>query len=434
VTISPIGGDLVQPLIGRLGSGPIVLPGPQGTLCLQTSDLSTHALFLGSTGSGKTNAIRHVLRGIIGTLTEDDVVVVFDTKGDYVQEFYREDRKDVVIAHRPIISPKSETRHFNYVTWNLFEEIRADEPEFRGETTNEISKTMFEDLLTTDDPFFPRAAQEVTQAVMTGMMRETPDRLPTNADFIAFIRDYDRVVALLRRYEDLEYALWYIRDRTTQSQGVISFTHVSANEILTGAFAKAGDFSIRDFIRSRGKRVAFLEYDVRTGGVIGPVFRMLFDLAIKESLGRGGSKGNVYFVVDELGRLPNLHHLDDGVSFGRQLGVKFVVGTQNVNQLYDSYGKERASSIFSNFGTVFVFKLNDQESRDVAASRYGPFMKRIVMSPLNSMDPPFQHVATAKSIEDLTISTLAPNVMIACLPGMPPKVFEVDYIPSPLDP
>ncbi len=61
---------------------------------------------------------------------------------------------------------------------------------------------------------------------------------------------------------------------------------------------------------------------------------MLFDLAIKKALSRneGEVRGNVYFVADEFRLLPNLKHIADAVNFGRSLGVKFMIGIQNVNK------------------------------------------------------------------------------------------------------
>jgi len=40
-----------------------------------------------------------------------------------------------------------------------------------------------------------------------------------------------------------------------------------------------------------------------------------------------------YFVLDEFALLPRLSHIADGINFGRELGLRFLVATQNVNQV-----------------------------------------------------------------------------------------------------
>ena len=84
------------------------------------------------------------------------------------------------------------------------------------------------------------------------------------------------------------------------------------------------------------------------------MYRVLIDLAIKEALGlgRAKSRGSVFFVLDEFALLPHLGHISNGINFGRSLGLKFMVGTQNVNQVLKAYGAESGASILSGFGSV----------------------------------------------------------------------------------
>lgn len=97
----------------------------------------------------------------------------------------------------------------------------------------------------------------------------------------------------------------------------------------------------------------------------------MFDMAIKAALGRKRSAGNVYFITDEFRLLPNLEHIDDAVNFGRSLGIKFMIGIQNVEQIYECYGEERARSILSGFLTSFSFRVNDAKSREYIQQLYG---------------------------------------------------------------
>ena len=54
--------------------------GQGGTVPLSEQLLSSHLLFLGGIGTGKTNAIFQLLTQIKGSMTDRDVMLVFDTK------------------------------------------------------------------------------------------------------------------------------------------------------------------------------------------------------------------------------------------------------------------------------------------------------------------------------------------------------------------
>lgn len=71
-----------------------------------------------------------------------------------------------------------------------------------------------------------------------------------------------------------------------QALGVMSDLRQVCSEVFIGNFKKDGDFSIREFIRNKGGKILFIEYDISIGSVLGPIYKLLFDLAIKEALSR----------------------------------------------------------------------------------------------------------------------------------------------------
>lgn len=60
--------------------------------------LEKHLLFIGGIGTGKTNAMFQLVDQLVEHLNDDDVMVIFDTKGDFYEKFYREG-VDVVISN-----------------------------------------------------------------------------------------------------------------------------------------------------------------------------------------------------------------------------------------------------------------------------------------------------------------------------------------------
>ena len=49
--------------------------------------LSRHIMLLGGIGTGKTNAINMVLNQLMKNLTGNDVVIIFDSKGEFYRDF-----------------------------------------------------------------------------------------------------------------------------------------------------------------------------------------------------------------------------------------------------------------------------------------------------------------------------------------------------------
>ncbi len=107
---------------------------------------------------------------------------------------------------------------------------------------------------------------------------------------------------------------------------MMSEVYSVTRDIFTGVFSDVGDFSMRKFIRGKGGHTAFLEYDLAIGDVLSPIYTLLFDLALKEALGRTATQGNVYLIADELKLLPNLRHLERRNKFWSKSGCKDIGG------------------------------------------------------------------------------------------------------------
>jgi len=79
----------------------------------------------------------------------------------------------------------------------------------------------------------------------------------------------------------------------------------------------------------------------------------------------------VYLIVDELKLLPRLKHIDDGINFGRSLGVKIFAGLQSIEQLYADYKEADAKNIIAGFSSIYVFRANDPRTREFARDLFG---------------------------------------------------------------
>ena len=327
-------------------------------LRLTDRDLSKHVLTLGGIGCGKTNLIDLMTGQIVTHMTPDDVMVIFDTKGDFLRKFAAPG--DIVFGNLTQLPNGVE-----HAKWNLYREVLIDEDQVQ-QNLMEVCRSLFlERSRHTTNPFFPNAAWDILYGYMMANLRSGPHSQLNNASILHFFQslDIDALKALFQNQDDLKSCLYYIEGKNQQTQGVVSEVVQLVREIFVGSFAQAGNTSVRQLVREKNKRKIFIEYDLGLGNILTPIYSLLIDMVIKEALCRDARQGNVFVVIDEFSLLPNLQHIGDGVNFGRELGIKFIVGLQNVEQIYASYGEYEAGSILSGFNTRFFFKVNDSSSR-----------------------------------------------------------------------
>lgn len=141
--------------------------------------LGRHIMLLGGIGTGKTNAFSQIIRQLRDTLRPDEVMIVFDTKGDFYQEFYRPG--DIVISNDPTATGSDRKDY-----WNIFNEIYGGEHMMEG--IIEISKSLFAEACEkTNQIFFPNAARDLFMAAVTHFIRSRPARERTNRHLIDYI-------------------------------------------------------------------------------------------------------------------------------------------------------------------------------------------------------------------------------------------------------
>jgi type IV secretory pathway TraG/TraD family ATPase VirD4 len=389
--------------------------------------LSKHTMLIGGTGCGKTTLFYHFVSQIKKSMTNDDVMIIFDSKGDFHSKFYNK-ASDLVIGNSRQYS--SESEH-----WNIYKEILADGWEERDFliNTQEVCKSFFEERTkNTTNAFFPNAARDLLAAVITAFIRESKKDLAIRKEFLynhklkEFIdlSDAQMIMDLLGDSPDANAVLSYISGENAQSQGVLSEMYSIVREILIGVFAEKGIFSMREFVRNKGNRTLFIEYDLSIGSMLTPVYRLMFDLALKEALGRNKAQGNVFLVCDEFKLLPHLRHIDDGVNFGRSLGVKVFAGVQSIEQLYEIYGQSRGRNIAAGFSSVYAFRSNDASTREFVSGIFG---KNIVLEQYKRLDNQMvEEKRNGQTVEDWDMNSLKVGEAIVGLPFSQPFRFHFD--------
>ncbi len=413
------------------GSKKVELPGVYNNqhtyLNLDDDILSKHTLLIGGTGSGKTNTFYYFIEQLKRKMTANDVMIVFDTKGDFESKFYSQG--DIILGNSSKYKNITEK-------WNIYKELVVDgwNDENIQMNTNEITYSLFKDAMEkTNQQFFPSAARDLFASILLAHLKAGKNSIDIRK--LAFnnkaLKGYfdklnpKKIIKLLSVSPELSSVLSYIGDGSSnQALGVIAEMQNVIRKIFIGSFAQDGRFSVREFVRQKNAKTLFIEYDLSMGETLTPIYRLLFDLALKEAMGRSKSEGNVYFVCDEFKLLPDLQHIEDGVNFGRSLGVKVFAGVQSIEQLYEIYGESKGKNIAAGFSSVYAFKANDSSTRDFISDLYG---KNIILEQYKTSNNTLvEEKREGKTVEDWNLNNLQIGQAIVGLPFKQPFVYKFD--------
>lgn len=361
----------------RLHNSPLLtFNGTNGNFSLSAEQLSRGMMLIGSTGMGKTTIFQKAIDQLIPKMTTNDVMFIFDSKADFLERYYQNSSKCVVI------SVKSE--HENICkSWNIFGELFDENGtlKFADIYAKEISKALFKNLESGTQPFFHIASADLFASILGCFCRNAEasgdfSKLnnKTLIDFIVSASVQD-IYQLLNKYPQYRYIQSYLGNpgnMNNQALGILGYLYGMVSSIFVGPFRNstpAGQFSMRRLMREKQGKIVFLEYDTSLGGTLAPIYSLLFDLAVKESLSLG--RGNTYIIADEANLLPYCTTFQDLVNFGRSRGCKTMIGLQSINQLYNNYGEEEAKAIMAGFVNAICLGAVDSDTRTFISERFG---------------------------------------------------------------
>ena len=119
-----------------------------------------------------------------------------------------------------------------------------------------------------------------------------------------------------------------------------------------------------------------------------------------------------------------MQHIEDGVNFGRSLGVKIFAGVQSIEQLYEMYGESKGKNIAAGFSSVLAFKANDASTREFVSDLYGKNM--VLEQYKTSNNTMIEEKREGKTVEDWHLNNLQIGQALVGLPFSQPFIFSFD--------
>jgi len=312
-------------------------------------DEAKHFKFIGTTGTGKSTAIREILTS---ALVRGDRAIIADPDGGYLQRFYRRERGDL------ILNPLDERS----VKWDLFSEIRS------GQDVEQLARSLIPDHEGQD-----RSWRGYARTFFTAVTRQAHE---------AGVRELDELYRLLVVADSGELrglvrgtpAQPFLEENNSRMFDSIRSVTSSAVGALDHIVRQRGqDFSIRAWVSERTPGVLFIPYKAGQIATLRTVISAWMRLAIFETMEQelpaedSAQTGNrLWFVVDELDALGTIDGLKDALARLRKFGGRCILGFQSIAQVSSTYGSGDAHTIVENCGNTLILRCSSSEGGGTA--------------------------------------------------------------------
>ena len=310
-------------------------------VALAAADETKHFKLLGTTGTGKSTAIRELLGAAIA---RGDRAVFADPDGGYLARFHDRYRGDIVL--NPFAGDS--------VKWDLFAEIQ---------NRYDVEQLASGLIPASDDP----SASEwrgYARTFLSAVVRRchvSGRRDLSNLWRLLAMASADELRPILagspaQPFLDPDNARMFGSIRSVTVSAIAAFEYIQAQ--------RAAAFSVREWIRSRvSPGVLFIPYMAGQIAAMRSMIATWMRLAIFEAMSQAeGRDQRLWFVVDELDALGAIDGLKDALARLRKFGGRCVLGFQSVAQVSSTYGQSQAQTIIENCGNTLILRCSGSEN------------------------------------------------------------------------
>jgi type IV secretory pathway TraG/TraD family ATPase VirD4 len=315
-----------------------------GGIPIRLEDETKHFKFIGTTGTGKSTAIRELLSA---GLARGDRAVIADPDGGYLRNFYDADRGDVILNP---FDPDS-------LKWSLFGEIQNDYD------VEQLAHSLIPENGASDRTWIGYARTFFSAVVHQSLMGDFRDdkeifRLLTFAPVKELKSMLHGTAAGPFLETGNEKMFGSVRSITTSAVAALEYT----------CRQQAPLFSVREWVRMGAAReaggqggVLFIPYKAGEIAALRSVISAWMRLAIFEAMNRDDADQRLWFIVDELDALGEIDGLKDALARLRKFGGRCVLGFQSIAQVSGTYGKAAADTIVENCGNTLILRCSASE-------------------------------------------------------------------------
>lgn len=306
-----------------------------------------HMMISGTTGSGKSNMMNHLLKAI---RERGDKAVIVDTTGGFVEKFY-DSKVDIIL--NPFDARSTD--------WCLWSEPLRQVYEFEDMAESLIPPTLH------GDPFWVNASRQMVSEVLKHAV--TYNKTLSEALEILMTKDLHLSKTF---FKGTSVAALFSKEmeKTALSIRTTLATYLRCLFILKD---NTHGFSIDQWVKDDHQRgFLFIHGVPKQRSQLRPLWSVWFNIAIKSIMDLNADQSRrVWFIVDELASLNKLPCLDMALAEGRKYGACLVLGFQNLAQIQSLYGRDGAKSMSELMVSKFMFQAVDHENARMLSSMFG---------------------------------------------------------------
>ncbi len=304
-------------------------------------DETKHFKLIGTTGTGKSTAIRELMSAAIA---RGDRAVFADPDAGYLGCFYNRYRGDIVLNPFERESAK----------WDLFGEIH------NSYDVEQLASGLIPDC---DDPA-SREWRAYARTFLTALVRRC---------FMSNRRDVAELWRLLmvaqpeelrpmlagtpaQPFLDPDNSRMFGSIRSVAGSAIAAFEYIHSQ--------RAALFSIRDWVKdSKRPGMLFIPYRAGQIAALRSMIAAWMRLAIFEAMSQPQDRDQrLWFVVDELDALGPIDGLKDALARLRKFGCRCVLGFQSAAQVSSTYGHGVAQTVIENCGNTLILRCSGSEN------------------------------------------------------------------------
>ena len=323
-----------------------------------------HMMIVGTTGTGKSNSLHHLLGQI---RARGDRAVIIDTTGSLVSRFYEEDRDKLL---NPL-----DKRSLN---WDLWSECK--EPYHYTELAQSLIPESGSDPIWWNSArrLFVTTAQKLQIKNQRSIKKLLKLSLIDPLSKVASFYEGTQVSSFMNSAADKTA----LSVRSTLGMYTEAFAYLESDQ--------QHPFSIRNWVRNEAEREKntnnnnhhhnhsnpgdwlFLSSTTEQRELLAPLLSTWLSIAYKALMGLEESyTRRLWFIVDELPSLNVLPNLPKALAEIRKYGGCFVIGLQNLPQLEELYGVNLTRSMAGLCGTKVVFRTSDAPTAKKLSEFFG---------------------------------------------------------------
>ena len=322
---------------------------------IRPRDEVKHTIFIGSTGSGKTQAMHRLSKPVLNACKN----VFFDVKGDYLPAYFKKGR-DILINPLDVRSAR----------WNFLEEVEDEaDIDTLAKAFIEKNSSSFND---SKSAYFEGNASFVLQNIFKELHKNG-------------ILDNDKIREVILKevfYKSNSGLVKNLIEKLNVGSDVsfadtLSTLRVSLDFIKVIGFEPKVNpkFSINEWLNSHNNSNIFLttvkdKSSITKGFNTAFLTMLLLKLCSLPDV-QSQDDVRVRIWIDELANLSKIPNLAETLSFVRSKGVAIYLSTQSLEGLKRSYQDHEIKDILNNCNNLFCFSANDDYTASIFSKLIG---------------------------------------------------------------